>query len=290
MEEQACGPMRVLQHVYVFITEILPSTLWVVMLTFPPCPPHLVIVRCSSDDMVCGNAAWQCCTSENGRYPCFCDNSVGKESSSNAGDPSSIPGSGRFPGEGIGYPLQYSWASLAAQTVKNPPAIWETWVQSLGWEDSLEKGTTTHSSVLAWRTPRGSQRVRHKSDFHFHFLVFVAMGSLSSGWVFSCQWASPHKKKNILAPFPLSWFTFHNLALLFTDTAGWEEFSWLHLITQGLQQSPCHPLSVLRWEGAADPLLGGSTAEPTCCPTSTVSGWGWWLAASLIVSGSLAWC
>ena len=51
-----------------------------------------------------------------------------------------IPGSGRSTGEGIGYPLQYSWASLVAQLVKNPPAMWETWVLSLGWEDSLEKG------------------------------------------------------------------------------------------------------------------------------------------------------
>ena len=64
-----------------------------------------------------------------------------------------IPGSGRYPGEGIGYPLQYSWTSLGAQMVKNMPAMWETWVQSLGWEDSLEKGTTTRSSILAWRIP-----------------------------------------------------------------------------------------------------------------------------------------
>ena len=58
----------------------------------------------------------------------------------NAGDLGSTPGSGRFPGEGIGYPLQYSWPSLVAQLVKNPPAIQETWVRSLGWEDPLEKG------------------------------------------------------------------------------------------------------------------------------------------------------
>ena len=44
-------------------------------------------------------------------------------------------------------------ASLVAQVVKNPPAMRETWVQSLGWEDLLEKGTTTHPSILAWRTP-----------------------------------------------------------------------------------------------------------------------------------------
>ena len=47
--------------------------------------------------------------------------------------------------------MQYSWASLVAQLVKNPPAMQETWVQSLGWEDPLEKGNTTHSSMLAWR-------------------------------------------------------------------------------------------------------------------------------------------
>ena len=83
-------------------------------------------------------------------FPC---SSVGKESSCNAGDPSSIPRSGRSPGEGVGYPLQYSWASLVAQLVKNPPAMQETWVRSLGWEDPLEKGKATHSSILAWRIP-----------------------------------------------------------------------------------------------------------------------------------------
>ena len=79
-------------------------------------------------------------------------------------DPSSIPGSGRSSGEGIGYSLQYSWASLVAQLVKNPPAVLETWIQSLAWEDSLEKGKATHSSILAWRIPwtvypMGLQRV-----------------------------------------------------------------------------------------------------------------------------------
>ena len=69
----------------------------------------------------------------------------------NAGDPSSIPGWGRPPGEGGGYLLQYAWASLVAQTVKNLPAMQETWVQSLGWEDPLEEGMATHSSILAWR-------------------------------------------------------------------------------------------------------------------------------------------
>ena len=83
---------------------------------------------------------------------------AGKASACNAGDPGSIPGLGRSPGEGIGYLLQYSWASLLAQTLKNLPAMWETWVQSLGWEDSMEEGMAIHSSILAWRIPmnRGS--------------------------------------------------------------------------------------------------------------------------------------
>ena len=79
----------------------------------------------------------------------FPDSSVGEESTCNAGDPASISGSGRSAGEGIGWPLQYSWVSLMAQLVKNPPAVWETYVRSLGWEDPLEKGKSTHPSILA---------------------------------------------------------------------------------------------------------------------------------------------
>ena len=83
----------------------------------------------------------------------FPDSSVAKESACNSGDPSLVPGWGRSPGEGIDYPFQYSWAPLVAQLVKNLPAKLETWVQSLGWEDSLEKGKSTHSNILAWRIP-----------------------------------------------------------------------------------------------------------------------------------------
>ena len=79
----------------------------------------------------------------------FPDSSVGKESACNAGDPNLTPGLERSAGEEIGYPLQYSWASLVAQLVKNPPAMRETWVRSLGWEDPLEMGKATHSSILA---------------------------------------------------------------------------------------------------------------------------------------------
>ena len=88
----------------------------------------------------------------------FPDSSVGKESTCDAGDPSSIPVLGISAGEGIGhslqYSLQYSWASLMAQLVKNIPAIRETWVRSLGWKDPLEKGKATHSSILVWRIPQ----------------------------------------------------------------------------------------------------------------------------------------
>ena len=83
----------------------------------------------------------------------FSESSVGKESTCNAGDPGLIPGLGRSSGEGIGYPLLYSWASLMAQLVKNLPAMQETWVRSLGWEDPLEKRRATHSSIVAWRIP-----------------------------------------------------------------------------------------------------------------------------------------
>ena len=57
-------------------------------------------------------------------------------------------------GEGKGYPLQYSWASLVVQMVKNVPATWDTWVLSLGWEDPLEEDMATHSNILAWRIPK----------------------------------------------------------------------------------------------------------------------------------------
>ena len=83
----------------------------------------------------------------------------------------SIPGLGRSSGEGIGYPLLYSWASLVAQLIKNPSAMQETWVRSLGWDDPLEKEMATHSSILIWKIPwveepgglqsLGSQRVEY---------------------------------------------------------------------------------------------------------------------------------
>ena len=88
-------------------------------------------------------------------YPGFPGFSVGKESACDAGDAGLNPGSGRSPGEGKErHPLQYSRAFLVAQmVVENPPAMQETWVQSLGWDDPLEEGMATHSSILSWRIP-----------------------------------------------------------------------------------------------------------------------------------------
>ena len=108
----------------------------------------------------------------------FLDSSVGKESACDAGDPGSIPGSGRCTGEGIGYPLQCSWASLVAQLVMNPPAIWETWVQSLSWEESLEKENTTHSSILAWRIPWGCEELEMTEQLALSLSKILQMGVL----------------------------------------------------------------------------------------------------------------
>ena len=93
----------------------------------------------------------------------FPGSSAGKESTCNAGDPGSTPALGRSTAEGIGYAFQYSLASLVAHLVKNLPAVWETWVPSLGWEDPLKKGMATHSSILAWRIIQcmGSRSVGH---------------------------------------------------------------------------------------------------------------------------------
>ena len=123
------------------------------ILNFPdPEPPRLTVtLGCSSSSECTWLLSLSCSVTSQARG--FPNSSVGKESPCNAGDPGLIPGLGRSAGERIGYPLQYSWASLVAQLVKNPPAMRETWVQSLGWEDRLGKGTATHSSILAWRIP-----------------------------------------------------------------------------------------------------------------------------------------
>ena len=97
----------------------------------------------------------------------FPSSSIGKESACNAEDPGSIPGLGRSSGAGIGYPLQYSWASMVAKLVKNLPAMQKTWVRS------LEKGTATHSSILSWRIPWSPWGLK-ESDMTFTFTFSCA--------------------------------------------------------------------------------------------------------------------
>ena len=101
-----------------------------------------------------------------------------QESTCNAGDTGSIPGPGRSTAEGVDYPLQCSWASLVAQLVKNLPAMWETWVRSLSWEDPLDKGKATYPfqysglensmDSIIHGVAKSQTRL---SDFHFHFQV-----------------------------------------------------------------------------------------------------------------------
>ena len=105
---------------------------------------------------------------------CFPDSSAGKGSTCSAGDPGSIPGPGRSPGEGIGHPLRYSWASLMAQLVKNPPAMRETWVQSLVLRRSPGEGKGYSLQCSGLENPMGcivnrvAKRRIQLSNFHFH--------------------------------------------------------------------------------------------------------------------------
>ena len=103
---------------------------------------------------------------------CFPGSSSGKESTCNAGDPGLISGLRRSTGEGIGYPLQYPWVSLVAQTVKNLPSMQETWICSLGPEDPLEKVTATYSSILAWRILRGHKESDMTEWFSLSLFIF----------------------------------------------------------------------------------------------------------------------
>ena len=132
-----------------------------------------------------------------------------------------IPGSGRSPGEGIGYPLQYSWASLMAQMVKNPPAMQETRVRSLGWEDPLEERMATHSSILPWRIPmdRGAWRATvhgvAKSQTRLSDYVQQRLGTVLSlshlilEFIGSCFMSFPVLHSPTLLCGPLPWAKEH---------------------------------------------------------------------------------
>ena len=123
----------------------------------------------------------------------FPDSSVGTESTCNAGDPGLIPGLGRSPWRKDRLPIPVFWASLVAQKVKNPPAMLETWVRSLGWDNPLQKWKATHSTIPAWRIPwlqsMGSQRVGHDwATFTLtwqRFLTYVTKAQTSRNWTSS---------------------------------------------------------------------------------------------------------
>ena len=143
-------------------------------------------------------------------FEIFPDSSIGKESACSARDPSLIPGSGKSAGEGIGYPPQYSWAFLVAHLVKNPPAMWDTWVQSLGWEDPLRgKGYALQYSGLE-NSMNYSSWGRKELDttewlsqcwlltlckFHMYNIIFLLVYILQH----------THYKKFSFHPSPSSW-------------------------------------------------------------------------------------
>jgi len=131
----------------------------------------------------------------------FPSSSAGKESACNAGDPNSIPGSGRSAGEGIGYPLLYLWASLVAQLVKNPPAMWETWVWSLGWEDPLEKGMAIPLVFwpgIPWTSPWGCKEL--ETTERLSLFLFILSVQFSRSVVSNSLW--PHESQHTRPPCP----------------------------------------------------------------------------------------
>ena len=115
---------------------------------------------------------------------CLPGGTGGKESACKAEDPGSVPESGRFPGEGLGYPLQYSWAPMVAKMVKNPPAMQKTEALSLGWENPLKEAWQPTPVFLPGKSPwteepgglqsMGSQRVGHDlaTKQHHYIIIF----------------------------------------------------------------------------------------------------------------------
>ena len=125
--------------------------------------------------------------------PGFPGSSAGKEATCNAREPGSIPGSGRSAGEGRDYPLQYSWASLVAQLVKNLPAMWENSVQSLGWEDLLEKGQTGYPLRYSW------------ASLVAQLLMLKNPPAMQETWVQPLGWEDPLEKGKATHSSILTW-------------------------------------------------------------------------------------
>ena len=142
--------------------------------------------------------------------PAFPDSSVGKESTYNAGDPSSIPGSGRSTGEGIDYPLQYSWASLVTQLINNPlhcrrPGF-NPWVVNIPWRRERLPTPIFWSGEfhgLSHGKSTGSQRVGHDGVTFTSLDTFgLSCGSvvknmptMQETWIRSLGWENPLEKE-----------------------------------------------------------------------------------------------
>ena len=134
---------------------------------------------------------------------CFLDGSVGQESSCNEGNPSSIPGSGRSTGEGIGYPLQYSWASLVTQLVKNLPAMWETGFDPWVGKIPLEKGKATpvfwprefHRLYSPWSHKESgtTERLSLMTSVNINYLLRTLISSPTEGQGFNVKECSPQQ-------------------------------------------------------------------------------------------------
>ena len=180
--------------------------------------------------------------------------SVGKESTCNAGDTSSIPGMERSAWEGIGYHFQCSWAYLLAQLVKNSPAMLETWVQSLHLEDPLEKGKAIHSSILTWIIPwtiqyLGSQRVLHDWE------TFTFITECASGFPYFLQFNSEFCNKEFMIWAPglvfadylellHLWLGAKNIiSLILVLTIWWCSYVELSLVL--LEEDVCYDQSIL---------------------------------------------
>ena len=137
----------------------------------------------------------------------FPGGSDGKESVCNAGDPGSIPGSGRSSGEGIDYPLQYSWASLVAQLVKNPPAMRETW--DLPWVGKIPWRRERLPTPLFWPgefyglySPWGRKESDMTERLSFHLIC-------GGETLTPCEYPIPHQSSNYFIYSKISHHSFH---------------------------------------------------------------------------------
>ena len=163
----------------------------------------------------------------------FPGSSAGKESAYKAGDPGSIPGSGRVAGEGINYPCQYSWAFLVAQLAKYPPAKWETWVWCLCWEDPLEKGYPLQYSGLENTVHGGCEDPLEKG----YPLQYSGLENTVHG---GCEESDTTEQFSLsLSMVPLTTRIMGSICIWSRDTQSLLEFIWLPWTTSAHSRACC---------------------------------------------------